>query len=208
MATITGEMPAAPLDIRPVRITIDLYERMAASGVFGDKSSAFLWKRQLVEKVSEMIGRSRVFAVNRFDGNLGQLLSEGCSIEQDQPIVLGHDNAPEPDLKVVRGLDSDYLQEMPAAKDVPLAIEAFDSSLAADRGEIWEAHAREAIPVYWIVNLRHHRIEVHTEPTGPIESPGYQVRRVFSSDEEVPVVLDNVEVGRIAVRRILPGFEV
>jgi Uma2 family endonuclease len=205
MATITGEMPAASLDIRPIRITIDLYERMAASGVFGDRSSVFLWKGQLVEKVSVMKGRPHVFAVNRLGRNLGRLLPEGYFVEQDQPIALGGESAPEPDLKVVRGLDADYLQKMPAARDVPLVIEVSDSSLAADLGEMREAYAREAIPIYWIVNLRHHRIEVYTEPTGPIETPAYRTRRDFGPDEDVPVVLDGVEVGRIAVRVVLPS---
>ena len=56
------------------------------------------------------------------------------------------------------------------------------------------------IPVYWIVNLMDRQVEVYTGP-GP---DGYASREDFREGTDVRVVIDGVEVGRIAVADILP----
>jgi hypothetical protein len=83
-------------------------------------------------------------------------------------------------------------------------VEVADSSLAIDSGEVLQTYAREAIPVDWIVNLPKRRIEVYTEPSGSAAAPSYRGQRSYGPDDEVPVVLDGREVGRIAVRDVLP----
>ena len=117
---------------------------------------------------------------------------------------IGNDGMPEPDVTVVRGTTRDYKGRSPAARDVALVVEVSDSSLAVDSGEVKAAYAREAIPIYWIGNLPKQRIEVYTEPSGPAAAPSYRDHRSYGPDDEVPVVLDGREVGRIAVRDVLP----
>ena len=56
------------------------------------------------------------------------------------------------------------------------------------------------IPIYWIVNLRESQAEANSEPT----SDGYGSVRAYKPGEDVPIVLDGAEVGRIAVSDILP----
>jgi Uma2 family endonuclease len=192
--------------LRPVRITVDLYERMIASGAFGDKSGIFLWKGQLVEKVADMTkGRPHLTAVNELDRLLDDLVrDEGYYVEQDQPIAIGRESMPEPDLKCVRGAIRDYASRTPTALDCPLVIEVADSSLEDDAGEMLVAYAAAPVPVYWIVNLRERTIDVYTMPSGPTRSPSYAESRRYGPDEQVPVVLDGRELGRIAVRDVLP----
>lgn len=211
MATITtdemsGTAAATPKSgLRPYRITVDLYERIVASGAFGDKSSVFLWKGQLVEKVSDMSkGRPHVFALNRIVRILSGLVSAGYFVEQDQPIELGPESVPEPDLKVVRGVDSDFRSKTPTAHDCPLVVEVADSSLKDDTGEMLRAYAAAMVPVYWVVNIPGRRIDVYTRPSGPVASATYEDRQGYGPEEEVPVVLDGREVGRVAVRDVLP----
>jgi hypothetical protein len=48
------------------------------------------------------------------------------------------------------------------------------------------------------------QIEVYTEPTGPVERPDYLQRRDFGRDDMIPVVIEGQEIGRIAVRDLLP----
>ena len=62
---------------------------------------------------------------------------------------------------------------------------------------------RANIRVYWIVNLIDGIIEEYTDPSGPTEVPDYRVRRDLRLDDETPLVLDGVEVGRLFVREIL-----
>jgi hypothetical protein len=54
--------------------------------------------------------------------------------------------------------------------------------------------------VYWIVNLVNHQFGVNTGPT----SDGYGPARVYQPGEDVPVVLESTEVGRLAVSKFRP----
>ncbi|MCY2991265.1 MAG: Uma2 family endonuclease [Planctomycetota bacterium] len=65
-------------------------------------------------------------------------------------------------------------------------------------------YAVARIPVYWIVNLVDRQVEVFTNPSGPGEQPDYGVCQVFLPGDQVPVVLDRNEVGRIVVHDLLP----
>ena len=56
------------------------------------------------------------------------------------------------------------------------------------------------IPVYWILNLVDRVVEVRTTPT----PAGYASCLNYMADENVPVVIDGIEVGQIAVADILP----
>ena len=66
------------------------------------------------------------------------------------------------------------------------------------------------IPVYWIVNLRDNQVEVYTDPDpGPHVSGvgGYRSRVPARRDQlgdEVSLVIDGREVGRISVADLLP----
>jgi hypothetical protein len=64
--------------------------------------------------------------------------------------------------------------------------------------------ARRRIPAYWIVNLLDMRIEVYSEPTGSKGKARYRQRQDYSASEELPLVIDGKEVGRIPVRDLLP----
>src|SRR5438270_13772 len=65
-------------------------------------------------------------------------------------------------------------------------------------------YARVGIPVYWIVNVSEGRLEVYTDPTGPDPAPQYRQRQDFGPEATVPLLLNGQEVGRIAVRDLLP----
>ena len=96
--------------------------------------------------------------------------------------------------------------EPPTARRAVVVVEVADSSVAATRlsYEALKAYAAEAIPVYWIINIHKGRIMVYSRPTGPAEKPSYQDHREYGPDDEVPVVLDGREVGRISAKEILP----
>ena len=128
----------------------------------------------------------------------------GWFVEQDQPLELGRHSVPEPDVKVIRGSQRDYLSRNPKPADVAIVVEVSDSSLPNDAGEMLETYASEGIVVYWIVNLPARCIDVYTRPSGPTEPPSYADHQSYGPDDDVPVVLDGVEVGRIPVREVLP----
>jgi hypothetical protein len=85
-----------------------------------------------------------------------------------------------------------------------LAIEVADTSLRQDRGPKKRLYARAGIAVYWIVNLKARRIEVYTEPAPSAKPPDYGLNDSYGATQSVPVVLDGVDVGHLAVRELLP----
>jgi Uma2 family endonuclease len=119
-------------------------------------------------------------------------------------VTASNDSEPEPDAAVVRGDRRDYGHRHPGPQDMGLAVEVSDSTLAQDRTVKLPIYARARVPVYWIVNLPDMRVEVYTDPTGPDPAPAYRQRRDFGPADEVPLVLDGTEVGRIPVRDLLP----
>jgi len=114
------------------------------------------------------------------------------------------ESRPEPDVAVARGTDRDYATRQPGAADLGLVIEVSDTSLDRDQLDKTRIYARDKIPVYWIVNLVDRRVEVYSDPNGPGDDPRYHTLNVFAAGASVPVVLDGVTVGTIAVDDLLP----
>jgi Uma2 family endonuclease len=85
-----------------------------------------------------------------------------------------------------------------------MVIEVSDATLRRDRGLKKRIYARARIQVYWIINLPENRIEVYTEPIREAEEPDYQRRQDYFPDDEIPVVIEGREVGRLAARELLP----
>ena len=183
----------------PLHVTVERFERMVKAGILGEKEPIFLWKGRLVEKMTKGIHHG--FSSVTLCALLIRMAFQGYHVRMEQPIRVGDDGMPEPDFTIVRGTERDYLGRHPTAQDVALVVEVADSSLAIDSGEILETYAGQGMPVYWIINLPNRRIEVHQ---GPTEPSGYRERRHYLPGESVPVVLDGVEVGRVAVDDVLP----
>lgn len=184
------------------RVTVTRYERMIERGVFGEDEPVFLWHGRLVEKMPK--GPRHNSSSNKLLKAMDRLMPDGWFTEHEAPLALSDDTMPEPDVKIVRGDLADYEDRVPSVQDVALVVEVADSSLAVDSGDVLETYAREAIPVYWIVNLPGRRIEVHSRPSGPANPPRYAEHHSYGPGEEVPVIIDGREVGRIAVDRVLP----
>jgi Uma2 family endonuclease len=107
---------------------------------------------------------------------------------------------PEPDVAIVRGSDDDYLARHPEPPDIALIVEVSETTLSRDRGENLLAYARGPIPFYWIVNLIDNQVEVYSDPA----PDGYKARRDFKAGDEIPVVIDGIDLGRLPVAAILP----
>ncbi len=105
---------------------------------------------------------------------------------------------------IVRGSRRDYHEGSPGPGDVALVVEVADSSLARDRSRKKRLYARSGYSVYWLINLVNRQVEIYTDPTGPVEEPDYLHRQDFGPDDMIPLVIEGREVGRLAVRDLLP----
>ena len=200
MSTTTQAIqPAIVADVAcypPFRMSIDQYEKLVDSGVFTKRDKLQLINGILAAKATQNPPQSVADLLCR--KALVRVIPTGWHLRPDKPVRLPPDGEPEPDQCVVRGEERDYSARHPGAGDIGLLVEVADSSLAADR-EMARTYGASGVPVYWIVNLRESQIEVYTEPT----ADGYGRVRAYKPGEDVPVVLDSVEVGQIAVSDIL-----
>ncbi len=142
---------------------------------------------------------SHIWAVMRIVEAMPSLLPPGWTWRKEDPVRIPAFDEPEPDVAVLRGSAEDYRDRIPDASDVALLVEVAETTLARDRGEKFAAYARGGIAVYWIVNLVDRQVELYTGPG----LDGYTSRVDFTAGEHVPVVIDGVEVGRIAVSDML-----
>ena len=111
---------------------------------------------------------------------------------------------PEPDLSVVRGGIRDYPDGKPLPSNVALLVEVSDSSYAFDTGTKLGIYARASVSAYWVLDVVDKILEIHSDPTGPAEPASYRQVRRLGAEEHVELVLDGREVGRIAVKDLLP----
>lgn len=114
------------------------------------------------------------------------------------------DSEPEPDVVVVRGERRQYRDRHPLPHEVALVVEVADATLQRDRKLKKRIYARAGVANYWIINLIESCVEVYTVPSGPAEFPDYQQRQDYGPADEIPLVIEGREVGRLAVRDVLP----
>lgn len=180
------------------RLTVQQFDRMILDGTIADADRVELIEGLLVTKMGR--NRPHIQAGNKGFWSLARILGPGWHVRKEDPVVVSEWSKPEPDLVVVRGKVADYDNRDVTAADVALVVEIADSSLSADQNDMARAYAGGGIPVYWIVNLVDRQVEVYTGP-GPA---GCAVTNVFGLDQDVPIVIDGVEVGRIAVAEMMP----
>ena len=204
-ATITepkaDTTPAVESGPRPYHMPVEVYDRLVESGVFGDKSPIYLWKGRLVEPMTK--GEPHEFALGELNGVLVRLTQGGWHVRPSSPVRVFDDSKPEPDFVILRGENRDYRKRKPTPRDVAMLVEISDSSLPHDAGDKCDGYASTSIPVYWIVNIPDRRIDVYTRPTGPVAHPRFESCLSFGPDDEVPVILDGREVGRVTVKDVL-----
>ena len=80
-------------------------------------------------------------------------------------------------------------------------MEVTRTTAAKDR-RLARVYGPGGIPVYWIVNVPKRELEVYTDPDPAV---GYRSRVDYRPGQDVPVIIDGQEVGRIPVAELLPG---
>jgi Uma2 family endonuclease len=193
--------PLAPPPEPIWRLSVAQYHEMIKTGILDEDDPVELLEGWLIPKMPK--NPPHRVAKRLAQNALDHLLPSGWYVEDQEPITT-EDSEPEPDITIIRGAPRDYLERHPGPNDVPLVIEVSDATLRRDRGLKKRIYARAGIQVYWIINLLENCIEVYTEPSGSSEEPDYQRRQEYFPDDEIPVVIEGREVGRLAARELLP----
>ena len=186
-------------------MTTEVYHQMAAQGLLTPLDKVELLDGLLVKKMTR--GAPHVTVTQRLVDTLNDFGLKGWYVRKEDPITLpdgpyGGGSEPEPDVVIARGCRDDYEDHHPGPEDVGLVVEVARSSLREDRAGL-SIYAWAGIPVAWIVNGKEKTIEVYSNPTGPVHPARYQEVATFANADDIPVMIDDREVGRISVKAIL-----
>jgi Uma2 family endonuclease len=183
------------------RLAVAQYLAMVEATILVEDDPVELLEGWLVHKLRK--SPPHVVATGLVRCALQRLVPQEWHVDTHELVVTA-DSVPETDVMWVRGGQRDYLEHHPGPGDVALIVEVADRTLGRDRRIKKRIYARAGIPVYWIVNLVDRRIEVYTEASGAEAPPDYAQRLDYSPDEEIPIVLGGVQIGRIPVHEMLP----
>lgn len=183
------------------RYTREEYHRLGELGIIDPAEKVELLDGLVVEK--PMKGPLHVAVTRRLIARLPRLLPSGWCLQTQDPIGLAA-SEPEPDASVIRGDETSYDTHHPEASDIGIVIEVADSTLRTDRREKGVLYAEASIPNYWIVNVADGWIEVYSNPDPRANPPAYLDRTDYRPGQDVPLILDGVQVATIPAADLLP----
>jgi Uma2 family endonuclease len=183
------------------RLSVAKYHEMIRAGILTTEDRLELVHGYLVQKMTKKPPHTLSTELTR--DALVALLPVNFFVNSQEPVTTT-DSEPEPDAAIIRGDRRQFRDDHPQPSDVLLIVEVADSSLEYDRRIKKRLYAENSIPTYWIVNLVDNQVEVYTDPTGPTAEPDYRSRQDYLDLDEVPVVIDGQEIGRLPVRDLLP----
>lgn len=185
------------MSVQAKRWTREEYDRMVELGLLAPDSHVQLIEGEILEMAppgaphSTAVGLVQDILHATFEGT-------ALHVRGQQPVRIGPDSEPEPDIAVVKGRRLDYLKIHPAAEDVVLVIEVADTSIDLDRRRKARLYGRAGIPEYWIVALPERILEVFTDPG----AAGYAQRTVLRPGDAVgPIAKPDA---KIDVAALLP----
>ena len=204
MSTATTFAPTEPTFLNEAsmaKFSTARYDRMIETGLLTPDDNVELLENYVVLKMSKNPAHDGMSLRTR--KRLTRALPPGWDIREQGTLALA-DSRPEPDFAVVREVPDDYISRHPTPADAALVIEVANTSLLRDQRDKARIYARASVFCYWIINLEDRRIEVHTQPSGPGDSPAYASVVNYAPGDAVPLVLDGATVATIPVADLLP----
>lgn len=181
----------------PLRWTREEYMRLSEGGFLGPEPRTELIDGQILQKMSQ--GNAHILAVKLTFYALQAALGKAYHLGMQVSLPLGDSAMPEPDLVVLRGHPRDYDGRDPDPRDdVMLVVEVSDTTLAFDRSVKTVLYASQGISEYWLLDLRHRRLEIRRRPLGE----GYAETIVLEENQAV-----SIHDGEILVGDLLPRAE-
>ncbi len=204
MSTALEQSPvealSSPVEM-PYLFSVDEFYRMVEIGIFAPERRVSLWEGRLYEKMAKT--QAHAVAGINITMTLARTLPPGWCLSSENPITVGPDKAPLPDMVVLRGVGNDYLDRRPSVADVGLVVEISMSSLKFDTGAKLAAYASAGIPAYWVVNLLDRVVHLHSDPIP--EEGRFTSVATLKPVESFPFSLDGTPIGPIAASDLLPA---
>ena len=187
-------------DPKPHRWTREEYYKLGEVGILADKNV------ELIE--GEVIEMSPIYSphatiVTIVQELMSEIFGKGWVVRIQQPLSLGTDSDPQPDIAVITGKARDFMDAHPTS--AALVIEVAVSSLSYDRKQKASLYAKAGIKDYWIVNVEDELLEVYRRPIADANGEygfSYAQTLIFKKGDVVKPLAKSKVV--IAVADLLP----
>lgn len=178
------------------RFSVEEYHRLIQLGILGEDDPVELLAGWIVPKMPKNPRHDALIDLIRelFE----RLMRPGWRVRVQSAVTL-IDSEPEPDLAVVGGPATRYLQHHPRPEDIGVIVEVAESSVLRDRRDKALIYAAAGIAWYWIIDVTHRRVVVFSQPVRGV----YQAEVAFEADQTVMLVIDGQEVGELRVAELL-----
>ncbi len=142
---------------------------MVESGLLSEEDRTELIDGEVVEMAP--IGSRHAGHLKRLVSLLSKAVGDQAIISVQDPVRLGDESQPQPDLTLLEPREDFYASAHPTAENVLLLVEIAESSLDYDRSTKIPLYARHQIPVVWLLNLEDDAVEIYEQP----DADGYQI---------------------------------
>jgi Uma2 family endonuclease len=171
------------------RLTVQDYHRMGEVGIFAPDARVELIDGEIIDMPP--IGSRHAGKVKFLLNRLTPAVAGRAIVAVQDPLILGSDTEPQPDLMLLRPRPDFYQTSHPHAADALLVVEVAESSLAYDREVKLPRYARQGIPEAWLIDVERNEISVHRKPT----PEGYrEVTRLGPPYRIAPVTIPDIEL--------------
>lgn len=178
------------VDLERYRFTVDDYHRMAEAGILGEDDRVELIEGEILQM--SPIGGKHIGCVIRLTQVFRRIPETTAIISVQNPIRVGDNGEPQPDLVLLRPKGDYYASGAPTPPDILLVVEVADSSVEYDRQIKAPLYARSGIPEYWLVDVGREHVIVFREP---IEDT-YRTTQVFRRGEKLsPLAFPGLTLG-------------
>jgi Uma2 family endonuclease len=175
-------------------ITVDEFYKMAEVGILKPTDRLELIHGEIYD-VSP-IGSKHAGMVDRLSSLLNGLFKNKYIVRIQNPVRLDSVSEPEPDISILNYRIDYYSEEHPGASDINAILEVSDTTIKYDREVKMSLYASYEIPVYWIIDIEKHLIEVYTKPKGM----NYAEKKVYHLEDSISLLKKLIQVSDIFIK--------
>jgi len=144
------------------QINVSEYYKMAEVGILKREEKLELIQGEILRKFPNS-PRQAGFS-KRLNAVLGKIIADKALLSIKHPLRIDENNEPEPDIAVLKYREDYYSSAHPKANEVFFIIELAEKSLNFDRKIKAPLYAKAGIPVCWILDLKHEKLEIYSNP--------------------------------------------
>ena len=163
MILATSKTSPSSFEPKPHRWSVPEYHRLAEKGILTEDDRLELIDGAIIDMAP--IGSGHAGHVKQLNRLFSVRSDDSVIVAVQDPVVLGDDSEPQPDIMLLRWRDDYYKNANPTAEDVLLIIEVADTSADYDRSIKVPLYAGHAIPEVWLIDLAQQCIEVYRNPS-------------------------------------------